>query len=59
MIKVNEDDCIGCGLCADIAPETFKINDDTGLAVVINSEVTDEAVEALHSCPVVAIEVEK
>ncbi len=26
--EVNQDTCIGCGLCPSIEPEVFKIGDD-------------------------------
>ncbi len=50
-LKINED-CTGCGVCVDIAPDTFKIGDD-GLAKVIGSG--PKAQEAVDSCPVGAI----
>lgn len=56
--KVNEN-CIGCGLCANICAEVFTMSED-GTAVAIDEEVFDEelsnALEALNSCPVSAIE---
>lgn len=58
---VNEDLCIGCGLCPSIAPEVFELG-DSGKAESIVDEVpdssTDEAKDAASSCPVDAITVE-
>lgn len=58
--EVNQDLCIGCGLCPSIAPEVFDLGDD-GKAHVIVDEVPesshDEAKEAASSCPVDAIDV--
>lgn len=58
--KVDQDTCIGCGLCTSICSEVFEMNDD-GKAEAI-SEVTDslkdDAEEAASSCPVDAITVE-
>jgi ferredoxin len=54
MIKVNKELCIGCGLCASIAPKAFKIDED-GKAKVkeqLNDKLTKEAI---NSCPVEAI----
>ncbi|MDO5028140.1 MAG: ferredoxin [Bacillota bacterium] len=55
---VNEE-CIGCGLCADICAQVFSMTDD-GVAVAIDEEVADQyleaAKEAMDSCPVSAIE---
>jgi ferredoxin len=57
---VDKEACIGCGLCASIAPDIFQMEED-GLAGVV-SEVTDsneaEAKDAEASCPAGAIKVE-
>jgi ferredoxin len=59
-IKVNEETCIGCGECAEAAPNTFELNDDN-VAVVKDPEGDDEAtiVDAAKNCPVEAITVIK
>lgn len=57
---VNEN-CIGCGLCTEICPDVFSLNDE-GVSVAVNADVSSEleksADEALASCPVAAIEKE-
>ncbi|EYE89762.1 ferredoxin [Fervidicella metallireducens AeB] len=59
--KVDQDVCIGCGLCPSIAPEVFEMRDD-GKAHVIGDSVPagseDAARESVTSCPVDAISVE-
>lgn len=57
--KVDKEKCIGCGACAAVAPNTFKIGDDG------KSEVSDPAgdpeetiKQAADSCPVQAISIE-
>ena len=59
--NVDEDTCIGCGLCPEICPEIFEMEDD-GLAVAQDIEIPDDlletAQEAEESCPVSAITVE-
>ncbi len=59
--KVNADLCVGCGLCADIAPDIFIIKGDK--AVVKGNSVPEEAQDscrqAKQDCPVEAIAVEE
>ena len=58
-VKVNQDACVGCGACTNVAEDLFKI-DDNGLSKEINEEVPagkeDEAREAIDTCPTGAIE---
>ncbi len=56
-VKVNQDLCIGCGLCAGTCPETFQMNLN-GKSEVINDQVTDCAKRAVKDCPVEAISIE-
>lgn len=56
MVKVDQNTCIGCGLCAGMCPDTFKMNAE-GKSEVINDKVTDCAKQAASSCPVSAISV--
>jgi ferredoxin len=53
---VDADTCTGCGLCEQVAPETFRLNDD-GIAEVVDPAGNDEETiqEAIDSCPVEAI----
>jgi len=57
---VNKDACIGCGLCEEICPEVFKLEDD-GKASASENEIPEilieSANEALDQCPVSAITV--
>jgi len=52
---INPDLCIGCGLCASIYPEVFRLGKDFKSEVV--GECLDEkkCQEAIASCPVGAI----
>ncbi|MBF0468066.1 MAG: ferredoxin [Desulfamplus sp.] len=51
--------CIGCSVCAEIAPGHFATNHDEGYEYVYNQPVNDEEVnrcsEAMEICPVNAI----
>ena len=53
---VDQDECTGCGLCADIAASTFKLNEDD-VSEVIDPQGDDEDTiqEAIDSCPVECI----
>lgn len=55
-VRVDEEKCIGCGLCTSLAEAVFSFNDD-GKAVA--GEVTPDDEEAVNSsiasCPVEAI----
>ena len=56
-VVLNEDRCIGCGACMSVAPDNFTFSDE-GRAELINSELTNEAIEASEMCPVSAITIE-
>ena len=56
----TNDDCIHCGLCGEIAPETFRESDE-GTHYLVHTQPLDSqhltlAEEALEECPVEAIE---
>ena len=56
--KIIEDECIGDGICEEICPEVFELQDD-GLAHVINKnpseDLNDKIEEAIEECPTSAI----
>jgi len=58
---VDKDTCIGCGLCPEVCPEIFEMEDD-GKAVASKKEIPENlltsAKEAEEQCPVSAITVE-
>lgn len=60
-VKVNQETCIGCGMCIDMVPEVFEYN-DAGLSSPKIDDVEDSAkdsvIDAQQACPVDAIEVE-
>lgn len=57
---IDRDGCIGCGMCADICPDVFRMDDEDKAEVY--ADVTDDtladAVNAVESCPVSVIEME-
>lgn len=58
---VDQELCIGCGVCESVCPEVFQMNDE-GLAEAIKGEieqaVMEEAKQAQTECPVEAITIE-
>ena len=58
---VDQDVCIGCGLCPSIAPNVFEMREDDKAHVIVDMISKDdeaEAQESAESCPVNAIAVE-
>ncbi|MDD5071872.1 MAG: ferredoxin [Patescibacteria group bacterium] len=55
-IKVNQELCIGCGACASLCPDVFKMN-EAGKSEVISQANVECAKNAAGSCPVQAISV--
>ncbi len=57
---VDQDACIGCGLCADMCPEVFEMTGDgkaVGLDVELEGALLASAKEAEDACPVTAISI--
>ena len=54
MVKIDKEKCIGCGLCASVCEEVFKMNED-GKSEVISDKKLPCVKEAIDSCPVEAI----
>ncbi|MEA4853467.1 MAG: ferredoxin [Christensenella sp.] len=59
-VSIDREGCIGCGLCAELCPNVFRMADD-GLAEVYSqpsAEDSDDAAQAAENCPVQVIEIE-
>ena len=60
VVKIDEDECIGCEACVEECPEVFEFNEDEAKAYVIegsdsNLPCVDAAIAA---CPAACIEKE-
>ena len=58
--RVNEE-CIYCGLCADLCPDIFQLGDETAMVTVkeIPVDLQDCCREAAEECPTEAIEIDE
>ena len=58
-ITIDENACVGCGLCANNCPDCFELNEN-GIAVVKATECPDcDLQEVASQCPVNCITVEE
>lgn len=56
--RVDPELCIGCGLCARIAPSVFEVVDHktaVALLTTVPEELYEDVLDAAESCPTVAI----
>lgn len=55
-VYVDQQVCIGCGLCMSLVPEVFRLNDN-GVSEAYNQSGSGEEKiqEAIDSCPVACI----
>ena len=63
-IKINQEDCIGCGSCSAVCPDVFDINEENKAVVkstnTSQGETDEECVkEAVEICPVQVIKIEE
>jgi len=56
LIVIDEELCIGCGLCEDSCPKVFKVGEDGVAHVIIeNFEDCKNLEEVAEDCPMAAI----
>jgi ferredoxin len=53
---VDQEECISCGICVEISPEVFRLNDRDLSEVYDPAGAPEEKIqEAIDSCPVQCI----
>lgn len=59
-VKVDENQCIGCGYCEGICDEVFNIEDGVSHVIVdkVSDDLLDTVTEAIEGCPTGAIKEE-
>lgn len=60
-VRIIREECIACGVCADIAPEVFEMGDEAAEVKVEEVPPSEQAAvrEAAESCPTEAIAVDE
>jgi len=70
-ISINQEECIGCGLCADYAPDLFKLDGKdfkaklsgasgdlvSEISIELSAEQEEQAKRAAEDCPVHVIDI--
>ncbi len=57
LVTLDSDNCMGCGLCVQIAPDVFSLDSSRGVAKVICEEGNESVEQAVKSCPVSCIKI--
>jgi ferredoxin len=52
---IDEERCIGCARCVNVAPEAFEMNPDSGKAEVVEGAPQEAIERGAAACPVDAI----
>ena len=56
-VRVNIDECIGCGVCAQLCPQMFETDEVAGKCVIKQQLDTPEVKNAVEACPVSALKI--
>jgi ferredoxin len=61
-VKVDEDLCLGCGICEGLAPDVFSMANEPFAEVLVDvvpAEMEDDVRQAAEECPEEAILIEE
>ncbi|NOZ20891.1 MAG: ferredoxin [Planctomycetes bacterium] len=58
-VDVDQEECTGCGLCADTCPDVFELGEETAAVIVdvVPEDLKEDARQAAEDCPVEAIKI--
>ncbi len=55
-----DENCVGCGSCAEVCPEVFEVEGDVAIVKEgADLSLDNKIIEAAESCPVEAIHYDK
>lgn len=57
---VDQELCVGCGICTDICPEVFELNDNGKAESIVDpvpADAEDSCKDAADQCPETAIKI--
>lgn len=59
VLQIEDEKCIGCGVCTSMLDSVFEMDDEIGLAKIITTDGAKEKeiLEAVESCPIEAISI--
>lgn len=53
---IDQDECVGCGVCESVYPEVFKLHDDDKAHVIKEKDIDETKLkDAIEQCPVQCI----
>ncbi len=61
-VRIDEDLCIACGVCSDLVPDVFILEDEPYAEVIVDEvpeDLEDDVREAAEECPTEAIIIEE
>ena len=61
-VRVDEDLCLGCGICEGLAPDVFSLANEPFAEVLVDvvpAELEDDVRQAAEECPEEAITIEE
>jgi len=60
--RIDEDLCIACGVCVDLVPDVFVLEDEPWAEVIVDivpEDLEDDVRDAAEECPTEAIIIEE